>query len=170
VLADETLADESQAAADVSSEPLPQIEPEPESSPRPPQSPEADLAEEPEPEAPLAFRHSRQATESAEPPQEALPSDPQPDAEAEPPSPLDTEPPQSAEPARREPLGADLPAVDPADDDPALAPPGPPLRATLRDPAIRRMLAADPARLGATVERLRALATRLDQERPDDRK
>jgi DNA-binding transcriptional MerR regulator len=128
----------------------------PEAAERPAAPPEPEQSEPEQPEPEPSFRHSGEAAPEARPPAETQP-EPRPET-------------QPAPPRRPRPLGADLPATDPADDDPAFAPTAPPRRALVRNAALRRALASDTDRAEAVRERLRTLADRMDREWSGDPK
>ncbi|TCP25410.1 MerR family transcriptional regulator [Rhodovulum adriaticum] len=124
-------------------------------APVPNEDPSKDAAAPPPTDAPAEIPQDQAAPETAE-----TTTAPQDDAPA-----ADTGDAATGAAAQRRPLGADLPVDDPADDDPAYAPDAPPLRVRLHEPRLRQAIQADPARVSAALERLNALAARMDENR-----
>jgi DNA-binding transcriptional MerR regulator len=144
-----------EAAEPAEAEPAPAIRAEPAAlaAPEPQPAPEARA------ETPAAEPASNVVQLAPLTPQLDLFAEPGAEEEAEPaPEPVAAPEPERA-PSAPAPLGADLPAEDPADDS---VPVLPGLRARLRDPDLRRRLAtAQPGNLASALQRLNDLRARL---------
>lgn len=132
---------------------MPQPAPPPPEAAPPAAEPTQEAAEADAETAPRAATEQTASDAPTEAPQDAAKPD-------------DTAPatPETPAPRPAGPLGTDLPETDPADDDPAFVPPYPAARTRLRAVAVRRALAADPARAQGALARLRALAARMDDQ------
>ncbi|WP_238393869.1 MerR family transcriptional regulator [Rhodovulum sulfidophilum] len=141
----------------------PALDPAPEQTAPEPSAARPPVAQDPTPAGMPAGSRQSPALDEGTPAPETAPDSMPPEAEGLPsgmtepaeaaPAPAPTAAPPE-QPPIPQPLGADLPETDPADDDPAFVPTGLPARSRLLKHGLQRLLDADPDAAGRAAERL----------------